>query len=421
MGKKGGGSAAKAKVKASPTPLPEPEAEGQSWFDKLSPADQEMELKKKEKREQAAVTAKRKEETDRWYREQREKETKKEDQKASREKKQDDKAFKQDKERALTEGVLEAVEYDDGLWYVEVSKGTWKHVDCGYWCEHCEASLSESTLGAHINGERHRKKLSWAGPEAAPPTPPRASAGVSSAAMPSRELEIWQELGADGYIHCLACNKCCDGTHEHTAAHDNRLKTWLQCNARQSSPQAYDEPEQPWLAWVTCESWGNDRWLKCLMCNKWVQDHEGGSTAGYVGAHGASGVSNQKDHKKKIDNLAAYRSDQNYWGELMAERAKWHPPSSCPSVRKTAAAVDSDGFRAVGSAAAAAKLASRPKPPDPLPEGWFAEWSEEHSRYYFHDGAELSSWDVPVSPAPSARAQSSSKVKILAEDEEEEC
>ena len=58
--------------------------------------------------------------------------------------------------------------------------------------------------------------------------------------------------------------------------------------------------EQPWLAWVVEESWGsNERWLKCLMCSKWVQDHDGGSTtAGYVGAHGSSGVGNQKDHKK---------------------------------------------------------------------------------------------------------------------------
>lgn len=251
-------------------------------------------------------------------------------------------------------------------------------------------------------------------------------------------MESWQEMHDDGYIRCLACNKCCDGTHEYTSGHESRLKAFLQSSAKESSTHAYATPDQPWLAWVPCESWGNERWLKCLMCNKWVQDHEGSSTANYVGAHGSLGSGNQKDHKKKVENLDAYMRDVTYWGEIQSERQKWHPQPNCrevPASRTARPQASADGFQSVGatpaansSTSSAGGAAARPRPPD-LPIGWYSQWSEEHHRYYFHDGAQLSCWDPPSSSPPAApsvaaaqkKTQEANAFAALARDEEEEC
>merc|ERR1712080_711383 len=90
----------------------------------------------------------------------------------------------------------------------------------------------------------------------------------------------------------------------------------------------YREPVQPWLAWLPCKECGEGRYLRCLLCKKWVQDFEGTDTRHYDGQHGELSSKNQKGHLKKMENLDAYKQDATYWPALLAERSQWHPPTT---------------------------------------------------------------------------------------------
>lgn len=324
---------------------------------------------------------KKKEEQLKAWRERQQKEQQREEQKASREAAKVEKALQVLRTRAKEEGILESREYGDGVWYVEIAPGTWKSVESSYLCRYCDAPLEESTLASHLDGARHRKRIAYH-PQGAEPglaeeiarTPSHLPTISQPPGNGVATLQRWQVLDEHGNIQCIACKKICDGVHETTPDHEHRLLNYLRMLEMDYAP-----PEEPWLAWVECKEWGEGRWLRCLLCSKWVQDHEGTSTAGYHGSHGRLGLGNQKDHKKKIEDVDAYkRYNNSSWVAMLSERQKWHPPSNSSY--------------------------EQPAPPK-LPEGWRAVWSQEQLKYYFHNGL-VSQWEMPIvdviisSPAP---------------------
>lgn len=326
-----------------------------------------MELKKKEERQKKADAAKKKEENDRWWREQKEREWKKEERKTQQVAKKDEKALTAVINRAFKEGVIEAQEHTDGLWYIEVAKNTWKEVQHAYWCPHCEASCNESNLQSHLEGQNHMKKMAWAtggvvtgAAPSAPSRSPAAAAPVSYAYAGgggNGKLERWQELRPDGMINCLACSRVCDGNHELTADHHKRVQNYL--GLLDLADKDYPAPPQPWLAYLEDPSFGEGKFLKCLLCAKWVNDWTDASTAGYIGNHGDKGALNQKDHAKKLNNLEYYLKD------LATEKAKWHKP--VPSQSKARAALPPSG--APPAAAPWAKAAASATTPVCPPAG----------------------------------------------------
>jgi len=127
-------------------------------------------------------------------------------------------------------------------------------------------------------------------------------------------------LDSTGHYRCKACNKMCDGIHENTAEHHKRLANYL-WNLEEETRE-YPAPSQTWLAWVADPDFDDRRFLKCLLCKKWVQDFELDSldTRGYTGHHGDRGAGNQKDHAKKLNNLSFYVE------AIKAEKDLHHPP-----------------------------------------------------------------------------------------------
>lgn len=163
-----------------------------------------------------------------------------------------------------------------------------------------------------------------------------SATAASYAAWENQKVEPWQEATPSGYLRCLACNKMCDGVHEHTAEHLRRVEDYMW--SLEAEGRDYPAPVQAWLAWVSDPSSGDRRYLKCLLCKKWVQDFdsEGMNTAGYAGNHGEAGPSNQKDHAKKLNNL------QYYLDELKTEKQKWHAPEPTVRVAKAAEAASAE-------------------------------------------------------------------------------
>jgi len=294
------------------------------WAEELTPEELEHEQKRQREREVKAKQEEQKAREAKACHERQAAEAKREQVNATRQTAKNDRAWQQTKEQALAAGVLEAAEYGEGCWYVQVGKDTWKDAQDAFWCPCCDAWLNTSNLASHLGGERHRKasqsqeqsSASSSGPYSAPPT----VTTLCTLSAGSSGLEFWQARDEAGNIKCLACNKYCDDKHEWSEAHISRVNFW-----QETLTAVYPAPEEPWLAWVVEEKFGKHRWLKCLMCNKFVQDCEGTSTVGYEGHHSRLSESNQKDHKKKMESLEEYRRDKHYWQAMLEERRKWHP------------------------------------------------------------------------------------------------
>lgn len=365
----------------------EAEAAGTDYLSRLKPEEQEKELKKREEREKKAQLAKKKEEEDKQWREWQEQKRKTQEVKEQRVAKKEKQEHEDLLKRAKAEGVLGAEEYEDGCWYVTLGPNTWRMVEFPWWCKYCEASLNPAHIGSHLEGERHRKALQWqveptAGPAAAKGADAKAAKGAGSASAsvcqpcagdewkPPEKLEPWQELDAWN-VRCKACNKVCNGVHEYTDEHNKRVEDFMW--RLEAEGREYPSPSQPWLAWVSDPSFGEHRYLKCLLCKKWVQDNDTSdmSSEGYDGNHGDAGPNNQKDHKKKLNNL------EYYLEELAAEKQQFHPLSSGQAAPGGSAATPKKPTPAPWATAAsspsltetpvrrAAPPGARPAPPQP--------------------------------------------------------
>lgn len=296
-------------------------------------------------------------------------------------------------DRAAAEGILEPQQHTDGCWYVELGEGLWKEAVSDFWCRHCNQAISAAGLASHLDSIRHCKRLA-AAKNPAPRLPQASEASVSrrktspsrsdaSKSDASRPLEKWQERDVDGNIWCSACDELVGVGHENTPKHRRLIAQYLQ-----DLDAKYPEPKEPWLAWVPCEDCGDGRYLKCLLCNKWAVDFEGTDTAFYKGQHSRLSVKNQKNHYKKMRNLKMYMSDHAFWSELLAERAQWHPPQQSQAVAP----------RSGSEPRKQPRSPRRPAKPA-LPDGWFAEWSEEHGRFYYYSDNHPAQWQAPTTPA----------------------
>eukprot|EP00931_Biecheleriopsis_adriatica_P103524 TRINITY_DN7834_c0_g1_i1.p1 TRINITY_DN7834_c0_g1~~TRINITY_DN7834_c0_g1_i1.p1 ORF type:complete len:418 (+),score=111.60 TRINITY_DN7834_c0_g1_i1:72-1256(+) len=340
--------------------------------------------KAREEERKAAEEARRREERQRadarWEREKQKKQSK------------EDKEWQAVLHSAREQGVLEAEQWRDGEWYVDLGRSTYKLVQDHYFCPHCGENgleLSWANLESHIKGERHRRSMERREhhdapfPKAMPvttPTPSSMPAASSSTSQPvAQHLESWQTRDADGNIMCNLCKKPCDGKHEFSANHLGRLK-WHEF---QKVNAPFPAPSQPWLAWVPSEWNPDERELRCLLCKgKGVTDLEGKLTSSYKGTHGALSPENQKDHMRKMERLDEYMKDASYWSNILAERRKYHPE---PQAAETATRPPA--------------LPEAPK----VPEGWKAWWSEEYEGFYYHnESTGVTQWETPTESAAPA-------------------
>eukprot|EP00931_Biecheleriopsis_adriatica_P028004 TRINITY_DN1674_c0_g2_i2.p1 TRINITY_DN1674_c0_g2~~TRINITY_DN1674_c0_g2_i2.p1 ORF type:complete len:566 (-),score=139.24 TRINITY_DN1674_c0_g2_i2:179-1876(-) len=137
-----------------------------AWMDALSTEDKKLakatgcqshaelqcEKRKKAEREQKALASQqqsRHNEKQEWYA----KEAEKKQREKNREEQQ---SVEGAKKEDLKEGVVEA--YDDGSWWVEFDKNTWKEGQGQYVLKLCEKHLNDSSLEGHIGSEAHKKK-----------------------------------------------------------------------------------------------------------------------------------------------------------------------------------------------------------------------------------------------------------------------
>lgn len=295
-----------------------------------------------------------------------------------------DKDRQQWKQRAQEQGLLEAQECMDGQWYVELGQGLWQKVDYQFWCKHCEAGMSEAAIESHLGGERHRKRSANCSLATHTPATTCFPQAVCGDGRTQCCMEKWQAVDGDGQIRCIPCNKYCDGVHEQTKEHANRVWEYLV-----TLEGDYKEPEESWLAWVKADEPGyaEGLYLKCLLCKKWVTDLAGADPSGYDGQHGRSADNSTKQHKKFMSNLASYMNDQAFWNGVLAERSKWHPPIKPLSDMITPVP----------------EKPEKPSPPE-LPDGWWAEWSKEQQQYYFYSAVDESQWEMPTTVAAEAGA-----------------
>jgi len=411
---KAGGKAQGASASAAVTPadsMAPTSSTSTGWLASLTEQEQEIEMKRREEREKKANIAKKKEDDLQRQRESREQAQKAQQLKEACVAKKEDKETKALLARARAEGVLEAVEYDDGCWYAALGIDMWKEAKCSFWCRHCDAHLNLANLVSHLDGQTHRKQthgcarpLATGGTACSSvgcsagkvSTAARVKSsmgssgrGSSSSRSSSGGLEPWQEHDADGKIRCILCDKICDGCHEHTQEHQRKLANFMW--EKDVEENGYPTPAQTWLAWVPdSKSSKSERCLKCLLCDKWVGDWQGSSTVGYAGTHGDEGDANQKDHKKKLADL------QSKMPWLMTEKAKYHAtPAMRSSAPLAAPVVGSRWNKITASSPFSTSFSSvqRQMLPSPVEAvvlacGWKCAKDHEsgHSYYYHTDG-----------------------------------
>jgi len=364
----------------------------------------------------------------------------KENDKRTREKDREDRKWDQQlnqvKARALREGVIEAQEHMDGSWYVQVSRDTWKEVQGQYFCTHCEKHLNDTTLGSHIDGKDHLKKVAWQGPTTCPMVPPTQTMAAAAAAPPPQTaaawpgappsqqtaekwagaaaagvvyspgspLEPWQELLPDGWqMRCILCDKVIDASHLASADHVARLQA---LQDRQNVLQSgYPAPALPYLAYVPADpaAPAGERWMRCLLCQKWVQDEYSHS-----GTHMVPDGS--KEHRKNLLNYPP--NDPWYQEKVTREKLKYHPADAAAVPPVLQAATPAPWAACVPTPAVAswttnAAAASTPYPTNPtvpqpaappeLPQNWHRATDPNSGRhYYYHGETNEVRWDPPA-------------------------
>jgi len=295
------------------------------------------------------------------------------------------------------EGILEAEQCKrDGKWYVQVDK-EWVEVMGSHFCPLCWKHLNECTLQAHLDSNEHRKKIAW-----------QRSSGMgavdtlgSSAQNGSDEWNNWNpndpwlEQDSQGYWRCVPCGKMADMLHLQSEAHKRKVEEFML--SLQPAYERYPDPPEEFLVWMPVDE--NDpegqRWLRCLLCGRWVNDEW---------SHGVQDGS--KEHVKNLNNHYHPRSnwyldvvlpakEQYSLSQRPAATSACHPPYAAQGVAATAAALP--GSSAAGASWAAwdrgfgnsfgtsgAEPQSREQPPAPqTPPPWSAAWSEEHGTYYY--------------------------------------
>jgi len=398
-----GGSAPKAPANSAPAASSEAPVEERppptDYFSSLTPEEQELERERMAERQRKAALAKKREEKEREEHERWARQKMKADRAMAAAEKKWQSGYDAVKQEAFADGIVEAERWNDGCYYVAVGKDTWKLLTHGeFWCPHCDAPLNVSSLGTHLYGDRHRRArqhayppgLGEAGAVPTPPPPARGDGGTGGSqyeGAPSQEP--WQEWDeANQCLRCRACNKLCDGLHETTKEHTRKVEQFMW--NLQANESMYKAPVQPWLAWIPDASFGKGRYLRCLLCKKWISDWEELDTSGYNGSHGDASDYNQKDHARRLINLEMYEE------ELAEERLRWHPETAASGV--TASTYARSAAASYGFGVAAGGTSSLPPLP-PLPAGWRAAWDSTHQQYYYYADGREAQWDIPTDEA----------------------
>mmetsp|Transcript_10496 Transcript_10496/g.23105 ORF Transcript_10496/g.23105 Transcript_10496/m.23105 type:complete len:299 (+) Transcript_10496:369-1265(+) len=196
-------------------------------------------------------------------------------------------------------------------------------------------------------------------------------------------LEAWQEYVPGKGLMCKCCNQHYDEAHARTEKHKRRLAEWEWAEKSQGGMPA---PVQPWLCWKADDEYGYGLYLRCLMCQKWVQDCDSEDTSEYYGDHGHVTESNTKMHKKKLANLTN-PEEEDWW----QERLSCHPPQGQGQVP----VVEKPTSQAPISTVADNKDEDTERE---LPAGWFRHVDEAGDPYYYTDEG-LSQWEFPLTPA----------------------
>lgn len=280
MGKKGLNKEPPVAATGSPAVV---QVEAQSsWLDALTPEDRKLAVSvgcnspcdlEKEKARLLELSKKAAEQQKKqlWENE-RHRQWEKEAEKKVREKGREDRKWEQQaekaKQRALQEGVLESEDWGDDKWWLKVDGG-YKEVQGQYYCTFCDKHLNDSTLEGHIDGKDHKKKASWHMPQQAPATIAPAVAVAKSPVL------------KPGYV----------------------------------------APALPYLAWVPADDTkpAGERWLKCLLCQKWVQDE-----SSHIGTQ--QNPAGSKEHVKNLRNYGP--GDEWYEQTVVRERLRFHPETS---------------------------------------------------------------------------------------------
>ncbi|CAE7234410.1 unnamed protein product [Symbiodinium sp. CCMP2592] len=326
-------------------------------LDNLQRIKAKKEADEKKARDQQYYTMKQNERKQQWE---------KEEAKKQRDKAREESKWLSDlektKQRALRERVVEAW-YDEsqGKSYAEIVPGTWKEVQGEFYCTLCDKCPNGCNLESHLNSEAHKKKLAWAmgATYALVATPASAATPMPQALLPlpppvmPEDLPAWQQMGPDGLIRCIPCGKVVDDNHLMTGDHGRRLAAFLEQEKLKQS--GYAPPELEYLAWVPCDENdpNSERWMKCLLCSKWVQDdvaHSG------IPAHPAG----SKEHQKNLRNYEWYRPT------VLQQRQKYHPVGGDP--------------RAAAKAPAKAPPPPPPKHPTPRPQATMAPWAPPQTK-----------------------------------------
>jgi hypothetical protein len=208
------------------------------------------------------------------------------------------------------------------------------------------------------------------------------------------------EAVGDGSFKCLACNKVMTDEHASTDVHKNRVENWRQYQQLQTTGS--QAPPEEHLAWVpSVESDPtSERWMKCLLCEKWCQDDT--SHSGRVGVLNPPG---SKEHLKNLRNYEWYKD------KVQLERIKWHPEtaaSTAAPTRSTAKAAAAKATPAPWAASTTAKAAPPPKAApkplaeQPLPQGWEEHKDDECNSYFYYPATGKTQWDRPTKDTPTA-------------------
>lgn len=290
------------------------------WKDELTDAQREAEEKKAADRQRKAEEAARQQRWANEKREQWERQEAKQTRQKDRETRQWEVQLSKAKQRAFAEGVKEAEDWGDGVWWVKLDCGNWKEAKGQYYCTICDKHLQDSSLEAHIDSDDHKKRVAWGKPPSQPPHDtgmPKASFPGAAASQAPQEpaapprVEEWQQLQSDGSMRCIPCGKVIDPAHVETMDHKNRLERWRE--QRQLETSGYPAPREPYLAWVGSKDDPQaERWLKCLLCNKFVNDETSHSDTG-----------GSKEHQKNLRNYGP--GDAWYKENVTKIRNIWHP------------------------------------------------------------------------------------------------
>ena len=219
------------------------------------------------------------------------------------------------KQKAFAQGVVKAEDWGNGSYWVQCEDQKWLKASGQYFCRLCEKHLNDASLKDHLSSEHHKKcmheKLGQHldQPESAAAAPSTALVQRCCGALPE-----WQKMGRDGLVRCIPCNKVVDDCHISTGDHKRRLASWLEMKKLENT--GYPAPELECLAWVPSIQGDetSERWLKCLLCKKFVQDDH---------SHSGTPLNPQgsREHQSKLKNYSWYRED------VLKERRKYHP---CP-------------------------------------------------------------------------------------------